>query len=250
MRITPVLINYNQITRGNSCKKTPPRFVTPNFSGALQNETQISFSPKSPIALSPDWIKDETILKSFNALKELTFNPNDVVYVQSMGAVLPFKSGQEAASFINKSSARIKFDYLPSPSIHAQYDYEDNVIKINEIYKNTDDPAVIFAIAGAILHEAGHAKEKNSSNSVQEEINCLAMNALSQRTFAKKYPELFKDSDDLIVRDGVCVYADLFFDKDADKRLLIQRLKKKYGFLPAGDFEHPPCGIALAVKSE
>lgn len=195
------------------------------------------------------WLKDKTILKALKELETLTFDKEDVDYIQSLGAVPPFKSGIETLNSINNSNVRIKFDALPSPKVHAQYDYETNFIKINEIYKNTQNPAEILAITEAIMHESGHAKDKNGTGSIQEEIDCLALNALSHRALSKKHPGIFKSTDSLIVKDGVCIYSDLFFDKDSLKTKLVARIGEKYGFLPAGDFTHPPSNLAIKIKN-
>lgn len=239
--------------------KNNKNYLSINFSSI--NTLPINSQPTKPLAqensqitssqmlLAPDWIlNDPIILRAVNELKNLEFNPEDVLYVQSLGAVPPFKNGREAAEFIYNSNTRIKFSTLASVNIHAQYDYENNFIKINEIYKNTQNPAEILAIAEAILHESGHAKDKDGKNSVQEEIDCLSMNAISHRAFMKKYPDIFTNSDALIIKDGVCVYADLFFDADTSKSRLIERVKKKYSFLPVGDFTHSPSNIAMQVK--
>ena len=197
---------------------------------------------------APQWLKDITILKAISQISDLEFSKEDIKYLQSQGAVLPFLSGRDAVNFIKNSNTRIKFDTLSSPNIHAQYDFDDNFIKINEIYKNTQDPAEILAIAEAIIHESGHAKDEDAGSSIQEEINCLALNALSHRALIKKFPDIFTNSNALIIKDGVCVYSNLFFDPDPNKEKLVARLKQKYGFLPVGDFNHPPSHLALKVK--
>lgn len=194
------------------------------------------------------WIKDDNLLKSINNLEHIKFEKNDVKYIQSLGIVLPFKSGEEAVAFIEKSHIGVKFEDLHSVNTHAQYDFEDNCIKINKIYKNTQNPAEILAISEAILHESGHAKDLDSESSLQEEIDCLAMNALSHRVFIKKSPKIFDNDNSLIVKDGVCIYSELFFDDNPLKLGLVERLREKYGDLPAGDLEHPPSAIAMRVK--
>lgn len=195
-----------------------------------------------------EWIKDANISKAIEQLKTLKFEDSDVKHLQSLGAVIPFASGEAAVRFINNSNTRIKFEALPSPEIHAMYDFDENCIKINEVYRNTQNQAEILAIAEAILHEAGHAKDNDGITTVQEEINCLSMNALSHRVFNKQYPDVFATTNSLIVKDGVCVYADLFFDNDPLKSRLTERLKKKYGDLQAGDLTHPPSDLAFKVK--
>ena len=195
------------------------------------------------------WIKDKNILKSINYLRNLNFDQNDVQYIQSLDIILPVLSGEEAINFIERNRINVKFDKLPSKNTHAQYDFENNCILINEIYKNTKNPAEILAISEAILHEIGHAKDKDEANSVQEEIECLALNALAHRTLSKNNQNIFAHSNSPIVSNGVCIYSDLFFNNEPSKSALINRLKQKYGYLPAGDFKHSPNKIALEVKS-
>ena len=194
------------------------------------------------------WIKDKTILQSINYLHNLEFDVNDIKYIQSLDIILPVLSGEEAINFVKNSQINIKFARLPSSNIHAQYDFGNNCIIINEIYKNTKNPAEILAISEAILHEIGHAKDKDETNSIQEEIECLALNTLAHRIFNKKFPNIFANTNSPIVKNGVCIYSDLFFDENPLKSALIVRLKQKYGDLPVGDFKHSPNKIALKVK--
>ena len=74
------------------------------------------------------------------------------------------------------------------------------------------------------------------------------MNAVAHRAFLKKYGNIFSDAREPIIRDGVSLYEELFFDPDPDKRRLIERIKEKYGDLPSGDRMHPPGAIARAIK--
>lgn len=242
--ISPIQSNPHYTSKNLRQSFTSYNFPLPQYS----TSNQIKPAVNSPSV--PEWIKDETIFKAVNELKDLEFSSADIAYVQSLGALPPFKSGKDAVDFINNSNTRIKFEALPSPNVHAQYDYENNFIKINEIYKNTQNPAEILAISEAILHEAGHSYDHDEDNSVQEEINCLSLNAISHRAFSKKYPNIFSSSDALIIKDGVCVYGDLFFDSDPEKKRLEARLHNKYSFLPAGDFVHPPSALAIKVKNQ
>jgi len=223
---------------------------------ALSFSKDLSIKQPTPTTLStfddsfnPSWIKDENIHKAVNNLNYLKFDKKDIKTIEKLGVILPFSSGAEALKFIKSSNIRIKFDTFESNDIHARYDFDNNCIKINEIYKNTKNPAEILAISEAILHEAGHAKDLDGDSSIQEELDCLALNALSHRAFKKQFPDVKFDEDSLIVKDGVCVYADLFFDEDSTKSNLINRLKNKYGTLPTGDFIHPPSNLAFKIKS-
>lgn len=213
------------------------------------NPNPIDFSVLTAPVKALLWIKDGNLLTAINHLENLRFDQEDVQHVQSMGVVLPFLSGSDAVKFIKDSNIRVKFAQLSSSNIHAQYDFDSNYILINNLYKNTKNPAEILAISEAILHEAGHAKDQDGVSTIQEEIDCLALNALSHRVLSKKYPHIFDGQSSLIIKEGVCVYANLFFDEDPLKAKLNQRLKLKYGQLPVGDLKHPPSGLAFRVKN-
>lgn len=240
LKVMPINF-YNQKSR-----KPYPSFSSgQNNASALPQKTSLSVIRP----LDFPWVKDEKLLSAISRLNHVKFDNNDVKYIQSLGIVLPFQSGEEAVSYIKNSHIGVKFEKLSSVNTHARYDFEDNCIEINEIYRNTQNPAEMMAISEAILHEAGHAKDRDNSSSLQEEIECLSLNALSHRFFCKNSYNVFSNANALIVKDGVCVYADLFFDNDPSKAKLINRLKQKYGELPAGDFRHSPCSLALRVKS-
>lgn len=194
------------------------------------------------------WLKDRTISAALSELDNISFSEKDLMYLKNMGVNPPFKNGAEVIDFIKKSNVRIRFAKTSSKHIHAQYDYEKNTIYINDLYKNSQDFPVILAIAEAILHEAGHAKDNDSDSSVQEELDFLGMNAVAHRAFLKKYGDIFSESDELIVKDGVIVYSELFFDPDPDKEKLVERMKKKYGYLPDGDYLHPSSKLAKKIK--
>lgn len=253
LKVMPFRFNNNYAPKNLSQNNIhslgyPQNFLAESHLQSFPNLAIVKFNQNQ---ITPSWIKDAAIFNAINYLKGLEFDKNDVSFIQSQGIILPFLSGNEAVDFIDKSNTRIKFDKLSSTGIHAVYDYDNNFIKVNEIYKNTKNPAEILAISGAILHEAGHAKDKDGQSSVQEEISCLAMNALAHRAFVKKYPNIFANAnaDALIIKEGTSLYSDLFFDDNPSKAALINRLRDKYGFLPAGDFNHPPSDIAIAVKS-
>ncbi len=194
------------------------------------------------------WVRDNAIATALTELNGLIFSTEDLDYLKKMGIEIPFYSGKEAFDFIEKENIRIIFDTPAEAGVHAQYDFYKNIITINKKYKNTTDFAVMLAIAEAILHEAGHAKDKDGYSSIQEELNFLGMNAVAHRAFLKKYTDIFSDSQEPIIKDGVSLYAKLFFDKDENKKALIKRIKEKYGDLPAGDRLHPPGKIARSAK--
>ena len=265
IKVIPQMPYYKQIT---TSRNTCITFASTHFA-AQSNQQKDSYQQKTqsqnqstdntlnkkvafPLITNPikfPWIKDKKLINAVNKLNKLEFDKDDVKHVQSLGAVLPFFSGKEAVKFIEDSHIEVKFAPMPSENTHAQYDFKDNCIKINELYRNTQNPAEILAISEAILHEVGHAKDQDGESSLQEEMDCLAMNALAHRTFSKNYPGIFANSNSLIVNDGVAIYSDLFFDPNPSNSALIKRLNIKYGHLPVGDFKHPPSNVALQSKN-
>lgn len=193
-------------------------------------------------------VHDKIILSALVELSDVKFDFDDVNYVNSLGAKLAFASGQEVIDFLSQKETKIKFDKISLKGVFAQYNYLDNIIIINENYKHTEDKADVLAISEAILHEAGHARDNDYNNSVQEEINNLALNVLAHKYYSKKYPHIFDSSKSLLVTDGVNAYANMFFDKDPDKKALINRLKQKYGYLPSHDVLHPLGPISEKIK--
>ncbi|MBQ7450760.1 hypothetical protein IJS77_05020, partial [bacterium] len=141
------------------------------------------------------------------------------------------------------------FNDTGADGIHAQYSYKENKIMLNKKYKNTSDTADVLALAEAILHESAHAKDNDAAGSIQEELNNLGLGVLAHRFFEKKYPSVFNYANTLIVKDGVNIYAKIFFDNDPDKKALKERVRQKYGILPAGDKIHPASKLALSIKN-
>lgn len=228
--------------------------VSPIYSGFLNIPKSFDYQKKESVK-TPNtelkklpWLKDKTIATALSELENIVFDSSDIDYLKNMGVKPPFKNGTDVIEFIKKSNARIAFSKVSSKHIHAQYDYEKNMIYINDLYKGTQDFPVILAIAEAILHEAGHAKDNDGDSSIQEELDFLGMNAVAHRAFLKKYGNIFEESSELIVKDGVIVYSELFFDPDPDKTNLVERMRVKYGYLPAGDPVHPASSLAKKIK--
>ncbi len=233
--------------------------VVPVFNSIVSNfqirdykwkTTQARKEPQPLFAEQLTWLKDPTISSAINELEQLEIAPEDIRYLNNMGLMLPFCSGKDALAFIKNSNVRISFEKTSSKNIHAQYDYSKNLIMLNDMYKNNQDFPVILALAEAILHECGHAKDNDGESSIQEELGNLGMNAAAHRAFVRKYGDIFKESDALIIKDGVSVYSTLFFDADMQKKELVRRIRQKYGYLPVGDMLHPPSQIAFRIKDK
>lgn len=237
--ITPISSTFSNISK-------PVRKV--NWNTGMQDAIAPVRPHNAELVQKLPWLNDKSLEAALLELKELKFDEEDIKYLKNMGVNVPYKSGADALSYIGKQNIRIIFDKPSEQNIHAQYDFFKNIITINNRYKGTADFPVILAIGEAILHEAGHAKDNDGDSSVQEELDFLGMNAIAHRAFLRKYGDIFSDSNEPIIRDGVSVYAKLFFEPDPEKQNLIQRIKDKYGDLPSGDRMHPPGALARAVK--
>ena len=91
-----------------------------------------------------------------------------------------------------------------------------------------------------------HATDDDSISSIQEEIDCLAMNSLAYKAFSKKYKNVFCGGKSKIIKDGVELYANLFFFDN--KNNLIKRISEKYGNLALSSPFHPQSKLSKEVK--
>ena len=237
LKIPPIYNNFGIIAGESRLKPTS----TNNSS----NQTE-----KMLIKVQFSHIKNPYILSALQELNSVKFNSSDVIYLRSIGVKPAFDSGEDAVKFLSKNKINILFKETMSKDIFAQYNYQNNEIVINKEYKEPKTKGDILAISEAIMHEAGHAVDNDFANSVQEEINNLGINVLTHKFYEKKYPNVFEYSNSPLVKDGVNLYAKLFFDPDPDKQALVNRLKTKYGYLPSNDTIHPASYLALRVKAE
>ncbi len=188
------------------------------------------------------------------ALKELNeaeFEKTDILYMQSMGINPPFESGSEAVEYLKKQNIPIQYGKFSDKKVHACLGRNEEgkpAVLINARYRNEDDKATILATAEAIAHEAGHGKDNDTMNSIQEELDNLSLNVLVHRAFEKKYPDVFDGKDSFFFTEGVSLYPKLFFEYGADKTGLKARVADKYGHMQAGDKKHPPSKLAEQIK--
>lgn len=214
---------------------------SPFYSQSIKNYVypQINTTPQAPI------LTGNTLNDAMNELQNIVFYPQDIKYMQSLGVNVRFNNGKEIAEFIKNNKIKVEFDKMDCEGAHAQWDKENNRITINEKYRNTKNPLEIVAISEAICHEGGHAKDADDISSIKEEFDCLALNTLANRYHRLAYPELFKqNSDAAILKDGVNLYTELFFDDDSIKERLANRVIEKYGDLPLESPNH-----AITVNS-
>src|SRR5574344_1600175 len=203
------------------CPKINTNYAS--FGNSIQNPIKSHEKKEIPLDTT-----NPNIIKACHELDNVEFSQDDIDYVKQMGIVLPFTRGKDAIAFMKANNIKVGFAPIESKQIYAQYDNEKNIIKVNSLYKDSSSLADITAISGAILHELGHAKDKDSQSSIQEEMENLPINALSFRAFKKEYGQLSKDSP---ISDVAQKYSKLFFDENPKKSALIARLADKYGNL-------------------
>lgn len=189
-----------------------------------------------------------TIDAALDELKKIKFEQNDLIYAQSIGAKVPFKNGMEAYEFIQNNNIPIRYAKLTPNDVHAAWDSNTREILINEKYKNSTSFPEILAISEAIFHETGHGKDDNGDSSIQEELDCLALNALAHRFHKKTYKDVFVNQNSFLFVEGVSLYEKLFYEFDTKKENLKKRISDKYGFLPAGSAYRPASKFSVDVK--
>ena len=192
-----------------------------------------------------------TITKALNELSKAEFLPNDVFYMQSLGVNMPFKSGHDAVQYLNNKNIDIAYAEFSNPDVHACLDTSKKTpsILINARYKDLASFSEVLAISEAIMHEISHAKDNDSINSIQEEIDCLASNVLVHEYYKSVYPKAYKDENSPLMSDGVSLYPRLFFDFDISKDALKKRISEKYGFLNVASPNHAASKMAIDIKN-
>ncbi len=217
---------------------------------ALERKAQTvygAFTPTCGKFFNPDvYVKNPDVLDAaLNALQEINFEKTDVQKVKKYGVKLIFKNGEEALKYLRENNIEVVFDKVDKDDIHAQWVNSQNKIVINEKYRNTRSMDEIYAISAALFHEISHAKDKDSLSSIQEEIDCLGMNALAFNVFLKKYPKIFNENSSPILKDGVELYTKLFLGDD--KQALKKRIKLKYGDLNLESPNHKASKFAKEI---
>lgn len=198
----------------------------------------------------PDSVQISTINKALDELSRVEFLPNDLIYMQNLGIKLPFNSGKEAVDWIKNSNTEVLYADFSNPKVHACLHWDEkngkSLIMINSNYKNNCSFADVLAISEAILHECGHGKDKDSENSIQEELNCMGLNVLAHRFYRQKYRDIFTGHNSFLFSQGVSLYPKLFFNFSLTP--LKERIAEKYGYLQTGDEKHCATSLANDIK--
>lgn len=184
----------------------------------------------------------QTLDAALLRLGQIQNRPEDVAVLKKLGITPLFNSGQDALKVIRDKGIEVGFGDMGDSPAHAEWRSDQNRIIINQRYKNDNSPETLYAISEAIYHEAGHASGNGDGvSSVQEEINCLALNALGYRYHAAHDPSYTASaSKSPLISNGVALYSRLFFDDpDPTRQALVRRIADKYGDLPLESPGHP-----------
>jgi hypothetical protein len=179
--------------------------------------------------------QDQRILsQALNLLGQIQFFPADLQYMYHMGLRPPFSNGAQALQLIQTKGVRVEFGDMGDSTAHAQWIQEQNLIMINQKYRGDASKETLYAVSEAICHEAGHAAGNgDNQSSIQEELNCLALNTLAHRFHKATDPAYaMSTSTSPLIANGVALYDRLFFDTDPNKQALVNRVVQKYGDLP------------------
>lgn len=219
----------------------------------LESKMQNSNTEKGGIYVKPlatTKRQEDTISRALNELEQVEFSPNDILYMKNLGVDMPFKNGRDAVNYLNSKHIDIKYAEFSNRSVHACLDTSEKipVVLINSDYKDLATFPDILALSEAMIHEAGHAKDNDSINSIQEEINCLALNVLAHQHYKNAYPDVFENQNSPLYLEGVNLYDKLFFDFDPDKKALKKRISEKYGYLNIASPHHAASPMAQEIK--
>ncbi|MCQ2957809.1 MAG: hypothetical protein MJ180_02780 [Candidatus Gastranaerophilales bacterium] len=220
-----------------------------NFN-SKRNDLYKDFLPIKPSIPTDVYISNQqnSIDLAIKQLENLEFYKSDVEKLKKLGINLIFKNGKKAVDFAKQSKIPIVFDKVDKDDIHAQWVDARKTIVINERYKDTNNLAEIYAISAAILHELSHAKDNDGYSSIQEELECLGMNALAFNVYKTQHPNLFNKGISPIIDDGVGLYTELFLGND--KKALMDRIKLKYGNLLLESPNHSAGAFAKEIKPQ
>ncbi len=229
---------------------TPPKDV---FIKRVDNPN-IAPIARQPIVEATNLPFDIELIMALDLMRQIRNLPEDEAYLEKMGVNIVFHNGIEALQVIKNKGIRIEFGDFGDSKAHAMWVKDQNLMLINQQYRGDVSKSTLYAIAEAIYHEAGHAHLLGDDQaSLQEEIDCLALNVLGYRYHVATDPEFATTANSSrLIQDGVALYAKLFFDPDPFKSALVKRIIDRYGMLPPETPDHRipilPYGIALADR--
>ena len=115
--------------------------------------------------------------EALDELEDVEFDKTDIMYMRSLGINPAFNSGEEIVDYLEDNDIPIQYGKFSDKDVHACLargeEEGTKTVLINERYKDASSKPEILATAEAISHEAGHAKDDDTSNSIQEELDNL-----------------------------------------------------------------------------
>jgi hypothetical protein len=243
-----------------------PGFANANSAPGPMPQSQVPLSGFTANTIQQSATDQALISQALNLLGNIRNLPEDEAHMRGLGIHVIFKNGQEALQLIKSKNIKVEFGDMGDSPAHAQWIADKKLIMINQRYRGDASPATLYAISEAIYHEAGHASKMTTDpatgqrqnfsvtstnpndigddqSSIQEELNCLALNTLAHRFHIAQDPGYAQSvSSSRLLSDGVALYTRLFFDPDPNKQALINRVVEKYGDLPLSSPGHeaPP----------
>lgn len=212
-------------------------------------------SPLSSFKLDGIRVGDPELIAALYVLSKTQNLPKDEAYLKEIGVNVLFQNGRQAIDVLRRRGVSLVFSDMGDSTAHAEWIGEQDLVKINKRYKGDMSLPTLYALSEAIYHEAGHAAHHGDDrSSIQEDIDCLALNALAYRAHAAMTPAYpyyrTKGHVAPLFENGVARYAQLFFNWDpynpptyqgSDPMLenLVQRIADKYGDLPPDNPDHP-----------
>ncbi len=208
---------------------------------SLHHTTKDEFAPQ-PAPAAPQPITPPEITKALSVLKDIQPLAGLKDYAASLGIDPIFNNGAEALQLIQNKGITVAFGDMGNTTAHAQWISNQNLIMINQKYQGDTSPSMVYALSEAIFHEAGHAaRSGDNQSSIQEETNCLFLNAWANLYHQQQDPSYASTTQQSeLLSNGVALYTQLFFkDPDPKKTALVRRIALKYGVLPMASPDHP-----------
>jgi len=209
---------------------------------------------------------DAAILgRALDLLGGIQHIPAEESYLRTLGLSPCFHNGKEALDMIKNNHIQVVFEDMGDSLAHAQWDAEQSKIMVNAKYRGDNSPTTLYAISEALYHEAGHAANVvtdprtgqhynlslggvglkplgDGESSIQEELDCMALNSLAHGHHEATDPAYAQaSSSSRLLRDGVQLYYRyLLKDPDPYKNAIINRIALKYPDLPLASPGHEP----------
>lgn len=177
--------------------------------GAFSTPMTMPMSSAQTVSLDPT---PPAIRAALAMMAQIRHLPQDEPYMRALGVDIIFQDGAQALQTLMARGCRIAYGDMGDSKAHAEWRAEENKVIINQKYQGDESPHMLRAISEALYHETGHvARQGDGQASLQEEINCLALNTLAHRYHMATVPGYAQScSQSRLITDGVALYEKLF----------------------------------------